>query len=87
MLGGAGEGFNHENSFLAAFHLASSLIRTENWAEALEFLRVRAPWAQRALGPDHELTLCLRRTLGASLTMNARVKADISYLRERKILD
>ena len=84
VLGGAGEGFNHENSFLAAFHLASSLIRTENWAEALEFLRVRAPWAQRALGPDHELTLCLRRTLGASLTMNARVKADISYLRERE---
>ena len=50
----------------------------------MEFLRVRAPWAQRALGPDHELTLCLRRTLGASLTMNARVKADISYLRERE---
>ena len=78
------EGPNHENSFLAAFHLASSLIRTENWAEALELLRERAPWARRALGPDHELTLCLRRTLGASLTMNARVKADISYLRERE---
>ena len=73
-----------ENSFVAAFHLATSLIRTENHAEALELLRERAPWAQRALGPDHELTLCLRRTLGASLTMNARVKADIRYLRERE---
>ena len=78
------EGTDDENSFVAAFHLATSLIRTENHAEALELLRERAPWAQRALGPDHELTLCLRRTLGASLTMNARVKADISYLRERE---
>ena len=80
------DGPNDENAFLAAFQLASSLNRTENYAEALELLRERAPGAQRALGPDHELTLCLRRTLGSSLITNARVKTDISYLIEAETI-
>ena len=80
------DGPNHEHSFLAAFHLATSLTTTENYAEALELLRERAPWAQRALGPDRELTLCLRRSLGSSLIMNSRVKTDMSYLIEAETI-
>ena len=37
-------------------------------------------------GPDHELTLCLRRSLGSSLIMNSRVKTGMSYLIEAETI-
>ena len=44
------------------------------------------PEILRRHGPDRELTLCLRRSLGSSLIMNSRVKTGMSYLIEAETI-
>ena len=52
----------------SGFNLANILYQQEHYAECLDVLQKEAPAAQRILGKEHEVTLCLQALYGANLS-------------------
>ena len=57
-----------EDSFITAKQLAATLTKLGREAEAKSFLSERVVEAERALGPDNETVLCLRRNYAIALS-------------------
>ena len=57
-----------EDSFITAKQLAATLRKLGREAEAKSFLSERVVEAERALGPDNETVLCLRRNYAIALS-------------------
>ena len=60
-------GATHGEVLGSAQNLAHTLVEKGDWAEARTFLTEQIPIAQRALGPDAQITLCLRALKGQAL--------------------
>ena len=60
-------GVSHEVTITSGNNLASSLVMLDLWDEATPFLRDLLPEARRSLGPDHSVTLRIRRSLADTL--------------------
>ena len=68
--------FRPESIFITAFGLANQMCGLGLFDECKEFAQKRIPEAERALGPEHGLTLCLRSSHAAALLNSSDATLD-----------